>query len=254
MIAQKEIRKDSFICFRTLFGLDKFRPNRASFFRLSVFFHIKTDGDSLIGRYLEYDTVLIKLVLLVIENGRIFSEFYNHPCFFLGKCFSGSQIDRYALEPPIVNLEAKSGKCFRPGRFRYSSFVLVPCVLTENDMRYKIFPESERADDFYFLVMNSGACESMGRFHRSKSKYLKEVILHHIPKCSGMIVISSTVFHTKRFGGGDLDIVDIMIVPNGFEERVRKTESEDVLNRLLPDIVIDSKNLIFRKSSCNECV
>ncbi len=43
----------------------------------------------------------------------------------------------------------------------------------------------------------------------------------------------------------DLNVIDVVPVPDRLENAVGKPESEDVLNRLLAEVVIDAKNLGF---------
>jgi hypothetical protein len=55
------------------------------------------------------------------------------------------------------------------------------------------------------------------------------------------------MFNAERFGGGNLDMVDIPAVPEGLEQRVGKTEHEDILNGFFGQIVIDPVDLTFLK-------
>lgn len=168
MVSEEEIAEDAFVGFRSLFGFDELRPDSSGFLGLSVFFYIETDGYPFVRSYLEYDAIPIDIVLLVVQNRGIFPEFYDYFGFLFRESFPGSEIDRHTLETPVVHFESESGKCFCVGGCGHSGFLFVSLVLTENHMRRKIGSESERADDFHFLVVNGRACQSMRRFHHCK--------------------------------------------------------------------------------------
>ena len=69
------------------------------------------------------------------------------------------------------------------------------------------------------------------------------MILDHVAQRSGLIVIFAAVFHAERLGYGDLDVVDVATIPDGFEEGVGKTEGQDVLDSFLTQKVVDAVNL-----------
>ena len=60
-----------------------------------------------------------------------------------------------------------------------------------------------------------------------------------------MIVVTAAVLDANRFGYGDGYIVDVAAVPDRFEEGIGKTERQDVLHRLLAEIVINPEDLAF---------
>ena len=74
---------------------------------------------------------------------------------------------------------------------------------------------------------------------------LKKVILNHVAKRPRAVVVTSPVLDANRFGGCDLNVIDIAPIPQGLEHRVGETEHEDVLHRLLAQIMVDTEDLIF---------
>ena len=74
------------------------------------------------------------------------------------------------------------------------------------------------------------------------------MILHHVAKRTGLIIITAAELDTRGFGDGDGHIVDIAPVPDGLEDRIGETEGQNVLHRFLPEIVIDPEDLGFRKA------
>ncbi len=51
--------------------------------------------------------------------------------------------------------------------------------------------------------------------------------------------------HAHRLGHGDLDVIDIVAVPQRLENRVGKTEDEDILDGLFAQVVVDAVDLIL---------
>jgi hypothetical protein len=50
-------------------------------------------------------------------------------------------------------------------------------------------------------------------------------------------------------GGGDLDVVDVVAVPHRLEQEVGEAEREDVLHRLLAEVVVDAEDLRLAEGS-----
>src|SRR5229473_4482139 len=81
---------------------------------------------------------------------------------------------------------------------------------------------------------------------------------NHVTQRSRLIVVTSAFLHSDGFSHRNLYVVDISPVPNRFENSVSETKSQDILNRLLSEIVIDPVNLLlfsnvqelFIQSSC----
>src|SRR4029453_12889705 len=92
------------------------------------------------------------------------------------------------------------------------------------------------------------------RFHRDETEQLEEMILYHVAQGPGGLIITGTVFHAQRFRGGDLNVVDEARVPKWLEDRVRKTQDQNILCRLLPKKVIDPISLIFRKGTLYDTI
>jgi hypothetical protein len=46
----------------------------------------------------------------------------------------------------------------------------------------------------------------------------------------------------ERFRHVDLDARDVVAIPDGLEERIREAEVEQVLDALLPEVVVDPEN------------
>jgi hypothetical protein len=82
---------------------------------------------------------------------------------------------------------------------------------------------------------------------------LQEMILYHVAQCARLLIITSTVLNTDGLGGGDLDVVDVVSVPDRFEYAVGKSECQQVLYRFLAEEVVDAVCLILAENP-TDCV
>ena len=69
-------------------------------------------------------------------------------------------------------------------------------------------------------------------------------ILHDIPDDSKLVEITSTTFGAEGLLEGDLDVGDEILVEGGVEHDVGESEHEEILDHLLSEIMIDSKDLL----------
>ncbi len=87
--------------------------------------------------------------------------------------------------------------------------------------------------------------EAGWRLHRNQRHELEQVVRHHVAQCTGRFIEVAAMLDADRFGNRDLDVVDVIAVPEGLENPVGEPEHHDVPNRLLSKIVVDAVNLIL---------
>ncbi len=80
------------------------------------------------------------------------------------------------------------------------------------------------------------------------------MVLDHVPERARIVVIGHTRFQADGFGDRNLDVVDVIGVPDRFEQDVGEAQREQVLHRLLAEIVIDAVNPLLGKSGGNRVV
>lgn len=80
------------------------------------------------------------------------------------------------------------------------------------------------------------------------------MVLDHVPKSAGLVIVMAAGLHPCLFGHGDLHVVNVAPVPDRLEKRVGKAEGENVLNRLLSEIMINAKDLAFVKEPGEKAV
>ena len=78
--------------------------------------------------------------------------------------------------------------------------------------------------------------------------------LNHVANRAGSIVKRSAVFHANVFGSGDLNVIDVLVVPDRLKDRVCKTKSKNPLHDLFAEVVIDSINRVFFKGAAKRAV
>src|SRR5712691_4431205 len=76
------------------------------------------------------------------------------------------------------------------------------------------------------------------------------MVLNHVAQRPGLFIVTAATFDAEPFGVGDLNVVDVLPVPERLEDAVRKTKDEQVLHRLFSEIMIDAKDLLLFKNFC----
>jgi hypothetical protein len=78
-----------------------------------------------------------------------------------------------------------------------------------------------------------------------KPKQHQEVVRDHVAQGAGLLVVGAAMLHADRFGHGDLDMIDVLAVPERLDEAVGEPKDHDVLDRLLAQIVVDAVDLVL---------
>ena len=157
------------------------------------------------------------------------------------------QVERHALPPPVVDLQADRSEGRGLAGRRHARLIEVAAVLTSNP-RPRHLAQVERPDrleHLHLLIPDGAGVKSHRRLHRGHHQELEQVVLKHVAEHARVVVVAATTAHRHLLGHGDLHMVDVAAVPDRFENRVGEPQREDVLHRLLTEIVIDAKHLTF---------
>ena len=71
------------------------------------------------------------------------------------------------------------------------------------------------------------------------------MIRHHVAERTCSFIKAATMLDADGFRGGDLDVVDVIAIPQRLDDVVGKTEDHDVLHSLFAEIVVDAVDLFF---------
>ncbi|MNZ46707.1 hypothetical protein D3C78_643970 [compost metagenome] len=170
---------------------------------------------------------------------------------------AGTQVERHAHPTPIVDhyLQGHIGLGLAgrihpwllpvPGQFLAAQLAsgVLPAygVLQGHGLR----PGSDGTDYLGLFTAHGIGAEGRWRLHGDHRQELEQVVGHHVAQGTGVVIKRAATLHADRFSGGDLYMIDVMVVPEGFEQAVGKTADQDVLHRLLAQVMVDTIDLFF---------
>ena len=94
-----------------------------------------------------------------------------------------------------------------------------------------------------FSLRTSSAVKLAGGSIATWRQQLQHVVLDHVAERPGLVVEAGAGPDPDVLGGGDLDVVDVVAVPERLEHAVGETERQQVLDRLLAQVVVDPEDL-----------
>src|SRR5438270_685929 len=71
------------------------------------------------------------------------------------------------------------------------------------------------------------------------------MVRHHVAQRAGRIIELAAMLDRERFRHSDLDMIDVISVPDRLEQAVGKPQHQNVLHRLLSEIMIDAVDLVL---------
>ncbi len=120
----------------------------------------------------------------------------------------------------------------------HAVFVDVPAELAPH--RFGGLDGAHLLEELDLLVREAVRTRVDRWIQREQRHHLQEVVLHDVAQRTDLFVELAPPFDAERFGHRDLHGVDVVVVPHGLEQRVREAEDEQVLDRLLPEEVVDA--------------
>src|SRR6202012_6017377 len=97
----------------------------------------------------------------------------------------------------------------------------------------------------HFFIADLVGVKGYRSFHGDHTHELEDMVLYHVAQRSGLFVITAPTLYAHGLGGGDLDVLDIVAVPDRLEKGIGEAQGKDILNRLLTEGVGDAINLFF---------
>src|ERR1700737_1799465 len=80
------------------------------------------------------------------------------------------------------------------------------------------------------------------------------MILHHVAQRASRFVVTGPAFNAERFGGGDLEVIDVTRVPKRLENRVGEAQYQNVLRGFFAEEGIDAVGLFFTERIVDDAV
>src|SRR5712691_1301259 len=175
----------------------------------------------------------------------------------LGQTFAGSQVERNTRPAPVVDQQPAGDKGLRLGSWIYAWFLPVAGNRLVPEFPRRVLPANhrlrhhfqiERADGLQhlqFFVAHRVGIKRGGRFHGDQRSELQDVALDHVAKRAGGFIKTAPPLDTQRFRRRDLNVVDVIPVPERLENAVAKPKNEKVLHGILAQVVVDAVDLLF---------
>src|SRR5450631_1169832 len=159
---------------------------------------------------------------------------------------AGADEERDTVPAPGVDVQAD-------GREGLHCRVGCDAVLVEiaDELPAHEIPRVERpngAKDLDLLVANRFGVGPDRRLHRQKADHLQQVVLDDVADGARLLVEPSAPLDAEALRHRDLHALDVVPVPDRLEERVGKPEQQEVLHRLLAEVVIDPEDRRFVES------
>ena len=89
--------------------------------------------------------------------------------------------------------------------------------------------------------------EGDGLLHRGQRHQLQQVVLDDVPGGADAVVVPGPAADADVLGLGDLDVVDVVVVPDRFVQLVGEPQRQQVLHRLLAQVVVDPEHALRRE-------
>ena len=179
----------------------------------------------------------------------------------LRQALAGAQIERYVGPAPIVDVGLERHERFGARLMADligkalddASIYGARRILAAHDTGRDVAAahDAQAAQHLDLLVAHGIGGESLRRLDGRQAQELDQMVLHHVAQGPGGIVVGSTAFDADSLGDGDLDMIDLTVVPDGLEERIGESQRHEILHRLFSEIVIDTIDLALFENSAN---
>src|SRR5947208_16037742 len=148
--------------------------------------------------------------------------------------------ERHAVPAPRIDVEPRGGERLHRG-VRGDAFLLP--VAAELPADQVVGPQrADGPEHLHLLVPDRLVIGRRGSLHGEEPHHLQHVILDDVADRARLLVEAAAPLDPEALGHSDLHALDVVAVPDRLEERVREAEDEEVLHRLLPEVVVDAED------------
>src|ERR1700719_1890474 len=177
-----------------------------------------------------------------------------------GEAFAGAEIKGNAGPTPVVHQKLQGDESFGIGLGIDVGFLAIArevlavyitgAVLAANRVG-EDFLGGERLNgvkDFGLLIADFIGVEGDGRLHGGHGEELEQVVGNHVAEGAGGFIEAATMLDADGFGGGNLDVVNVVAIPEGFDDVVGKAKDHDVLDSFFAEVMVDAVDLFFAQN------
>src|ERR1700689_5475503 len=130
-------------------------------------------------------------------------------------------------------------------------FEVIPKLAADEVLRLQGRDGLERFD---LLVADRFGVKPRRRLHRENRKDLEQVILDYGADGAGLLIERAPALDSKVLRHRDLDTLDMVAIPQGFEHCIAETEVHHVMHRTLAEEMVQTEDSPFFKSSKQNAV
>ena len=172
-------------------------------------------------------------------------ELHAHLCAGNRHILATTDIDGNSLPAPVVDEDTHSGKGLGRAVRCNSGFLKVSLELSADDIVGR--DRADGTEELHLFVTDALHVRPVGGLHAEEADHLHEVVFDHIAEAPCGIIKGTATIHTEGLGHGDLDITDVVAVPDRLQEGIGKAGVEDILRCLLSKVVVDAEDLTLLK-------
>ncbi len=167
---------------------------------------------------------------------------------------AGAQIERHAAPAPVGDGGLERDESFG-GAFGSPGIVEIrrdgvavagagPVLAAHRECRgIAGVDRLQRAQHLELFVAHRIRVEGGGGLHGDKAQELQQVVLHHVAQSARAVVVGAASADAERLRHRDLDVIDVVGVPQRFEQNVGEAQRQQILHGFLAQIVIDAEDL-----------
>src|ERR1035441_3301588 len=172
-----------------------------------------------------------------------------------GEPLAGAEVEWHALPAPVIDEQPERDKRLGLRIRQHPVFFAVTRNLLATDPTRAVLAahnalvdgvpgnRTNSVENVHLLVPNLVGFEGNHGFHRHQTEQLHQVILHHVTKGPGVVVIAAPMLDPDGLYRGDGDTFYITPVPDWLEERIGKAECQNVLHGFLAQIMVNAEDL-----------
>ena len=224
------------------------------------------DRGALVGLDPDHHGVLAEVIIPVVTEQQVRCALEDHRDLRHAPAqpLAGPQVERHPGPAPGVDVHPDRGIRLGGGIGRDALFLqvalhLLPALpaageLPARRMRGQILRQLHRGEDLFLLGAQVIGVEGDRLLHRRQRQQLQQVVLDHVPRRAHPVVIPRPAAGADVLGHGDLDMVHVVRVPQRLEQLVREAQRQDVLHRLLAQVMIDPEHRVLREHRLHNVV